>query len=63
MEKSLEIFEDEVEIRLDRMDQESKLAHRRINVHDRIVSKVIDQDFDSRAVAESGVYPKVEKHD
>ena len=58
IDKRLAEFSKQLDSRLQRIDEESKLSHRRIAVHDRIVSKVIDKDFDSRSVAESGIFPE-----
>jgi hypothetical protein len=57
----LQAHEEKFKERLDRIDEEGKMAHRRITVHDRISSKLIEQDFDSRAIAESGIYPRKEQ--
>ena len=59
VQQYLDDFDKRVEARLQRVDEESKLAHRRLNVQDRITSKLAGKDFDSRAVAESGLFPDV----
>lgn len=48
-----------MEERFRRLDEEGKMAHRRLNVHDRISSKMAGKDFDSRAIADSGHYPVI----
>jgi hypothetical protein len=53
---------DMLERRFNRIDMESKKAHRRLHVHDRLSSKLIGVDFDSAAVADSGIYPVVKEH-
>lgn len=58
VEAALEEYSKKFDKRLERMDAESVMAHRRLNVHDRIGSKVIQKDFDSRAIAETGAYPE-----
>lgn len=58
VEAALKEYSEKFDKRLERMDEESIMAHRRLNVHDRIGSKVIRKDFDSRAIAESGTYPE-----
>lgn len=57
IDQRLNEFDRKLEERLKRIDEEAKLSHRRLNVHDRISSKMVGKDFDSRAIAESGLYP------
>jgi len=59
VQKHLEEYSNKLEARLLRIDEESKTAHRRLNVQDRITSKLAGRDFDSRAIADSGVYPDI----
>jgi Flp pilus assembly protein CpaB len=41
-----------------KLTAEIGLAHRRLDATDRIVSKSIRAEYDSKAVVESGVYPE-----
>ena len=41
--------------------REIKCLHDRDNVHDRIVSRLIDHEFDSHAIARGAAYPKIKK--
>lgn len=43
------------------LDNAATMAEARLNVHDRISSKISGHDFDSRAIAESGIYPELRK--
>jgi hypothetical protein len=61
IDRRLQEFETKLDARLGRIDEEAKLSHRRISVHDRISSKIIAKEFDSRAVAESGIYPEFQR--
>lgn len=51
-------FEKKLEVRLNKIDQESVSSHRRIGVHDRISSKIIGKEFDSKSIVQSGIYPE-----
>lgn len=59
VDNRLKDHEEVLAVRMDKMDNESKLAHRRINVHDRLSSRHYGRDFDSRAIAETGIFPEV----
>lgn len=59
VETKLKEFQNEFHTRFERIDSESKMAHRRLNVHDRISSKITGKDFDSRAIADSGSFPDI----
>jgi hypothetical protein len=63
IEEKLTEFKTEFHIdmtkKLDKIEGEAKLAHQRIDVHDRISSKLADDEFDSRAVVQGGRYPNI----
>ena len=59
VQRHLDEYSNKLETRFLRLDEESKTAHRRLNVQDRITSKLAGRDFDSRAIAASGVYPDI----
>lgn len=61
VETALKAHQEILERRFSRIDAESKKAHRRLHVHDRLSSKLIGVDFDSAAIAESGIYPVVKE--
>lgn len=55
----LKVHEDRFLATLDRIEKENQIAHRRLNVHDRLTSKVINREIDSRTIAEHGNYPEI----
>lgn len=59
IEQRLDEFEKTLKTKFDAIEEESRLQSSRINVHDRISSKVIGSDFDSGSIVSSGVYPEV----
>lgn len=59
IDRRLAVHEEKFIVRLDRIDKEAQIAHRRINVLDRISSKLAGKDFDSRAIAEQGQFPDI----
>lgn len=59
VEQRLDEFEKTINKRFDEVEDETKFQTLRINVHDRISSKVVGSDFDSSSIVQSGIYPEV----
>lgn len=53
----LDHFETKMDLKLAAIEKEVAEAHKRHDVNDRIVSRVIRREYSSKAVAESGIYP------
>lgn len=59
IEQRLDDFEATLAKRFDSIEEDQKRQASRINVHDRISSKVIGSDFDSSSIVSTGIYPEV----
>lgn len=61
IEAKLEEFKAGLERKFEKLELESKGAHQRIDAHDRISSKIIGEEFDSRAISQHGRFPIIKK--
>ena len=52
-------FEKTISERINTVEEGVTLAQRRVDVHDRVSSKIVGKDFDSHTIIQSGVYPEV----
>lgn len=57
VQERLDLFEKTLSGKLSELKEDQEITNRRIDVHDRISSKVIKKDFDSKSVSETGIYP------
>lgn len=57
VQSKLDEFERTLAGRINEIEVSQELTTRRVDVHDRISSKIIKKDFDSKAIVETGVYP------
>lgn len=57
VQERLDVFERTLSSRMNQIQEEQETTTRRLDVHDRISSKIIRKDFDSKSVAETGVFP------
>lgn len=61
VEEKLNSFSSKLEKKQEIMQEEVDMAHKRLSIHDRISSKMIEHEFDSKAIVESGNFPEM-KH-
>lgn len=59
VELKLKEFETTIHIRLNDMRDIAEKTSRRVDVHDRISSKIVGKDFDSHTILQTGTYPEV----
>ena len=57
VELKLKEFETTIQGRLNHLQEHTELTSRRVDVHDRISSKIVKKDFDSKGIVETGIYP------